>query len=367
MRNHALKTVALVACLAVAIPAHAQFKLEQADREVDPATTAAIVERIAESLLKDYIFLETAEKMAQSLRTSVAEKKYDRVTSAKELADKLTEELQDISHDKHLHVDYSAKPLPPQRPEEEEKLDPVKRQEMLAKAKARGAAEKFGFEKIERLEGNIGYILLRGFHPAEIGGEQAAAAMNEIADTDALIIDLRTNGGGAPSMVALLCSYLFGADPVHLNDLYFRSRDTTHQWWTLPFVPGTRYENKPVYVLTSQRTFSAAEEFTYNLKNLKRATIVGETTGGGAHPGKRERLHDHFAMFVPNGRAINPITKSNWEGTGVEPDVAVPADQALKTAHLAALKALIPTNEARLEQMKKSRDTLEQELQAAGK
>jgi C-terminal processing protease CtpA/Prc len=105
-------------------------------------------------------------------------------------------------------------------------------------------------------------------------------------------------------------------------------------------VPGRRYTGKEVYVLTSKRTFSGAEEFTYNLKNLKRATIVGETTGGGAHPGGTRRVTDHFAVWVPSGRAINPITKTNWEGTGVTPDIAVPADQALATAHVAALKHL---------------------------
>ncbi|MEX2114665.1 MAG: S41 family peptidase, partial [Pirellulales bacterium] len=222
-------------------------------------------------------------------------------------------------------------------------------------------------EKVERLEGNIGYIQLRGFHPAELGGKAAAEAMQAVADTDALIIDLCTNGGGAPSMVALVCSYLFGPEPVHLNDLYFRPDDRTHQWWTLPYLPGDRYVGKPVYVLTSERTFSAAEEFAYNLKNLKRATIVGETTGGGANPGGRKRLDDHFTMFLPSGRAINPITKTNWEGTGVTPDVAVPAELALKAAQLAALKAIIPEHEARLEAMRKSSQTLEHELGEAGK
>jgi C-terminal processing protease CtpA/Prc len=128
------------------------------------------------------------------------------------------------------------------------------------------------------------------------------------------------------------------APVVHLNDIYSRPDNQTHQWWTLAFVPGKRFTGKSVYVLTSKMTFSAAEEFTYNLKNLKRATIVGETTGGGAHPGGQQRVNDHFAVWVPTGRAINPITKTNWEGTGVQPDVAVSADLALKTAHLAALE-----------------------------
>src|SRR6185295_4025347 len=138
-----------------------------------------------------------------------------------------------------------------------------------------------------------------------------------------------------------LCTYFFDGRPVHLNDLYWRASDATQQFWTLSYVPGRRYVNKDVYVLTSGRTFSAAEEFSNNLKTLKRATIVGETTGGGANPGGMARLSDHFAAFVPTGRAINPITKTNWEGTGVEPDVKVPKEQALKTAYIMALNKIV--------------------------
>ncbi|MCM3872588.1 MAG: S41 family peptidase, partial [Pyrinomonadaceae bacterium] len=148
----------------------------------------------------------------------------------------------------------------------------------------------------------------------------------------------RGNGGGSPEMVALVCSYLFGAEPVHLNDLYWREGNRTDEFWTRKEVVGKRYLNKDVYVLTSKRTFSGAEEFTYNLKNLKRATIIGETTGGGAHPGGGFRINEHFSMFVPSGRAISPITKTNWEGTGVKPDIEVPSDQALLVARLTALK-----------------------------
>jgi len=144
-------------------------------------------------------------------------------------------------------------------------------------------------------------------------------------------------------MVALICSYLFGDKRVHLNDLYFRAGNTTEEFWTNPSVPGKKFLDKDVYVLTSTRTFSGAEEFSNNLKTLKRAVIVGETTGGGANPGGNVRLSEHFNAFVPTGRAINPITKTNWEGTGVEPDVKVPKEQALKTAYLMALKKSIAT------------------------
>ena len=138
-------------------------------------------------------------------------------------------------------------------------------------------------------------------------------------------------------MVALICSYLFGDKPVHLNDLYWRKGDRTEEFWTKPAVAGRKYGTKDVYILTSNRTFSGAEEFSYNMKNLKRATLIGETTGGGAHPGSFVRLSEHFGAFIPSGRAISPITKTNWEGTGVEPDIKVPKEQALKTAYIMAL------------------------------
>jgi len=212
----------------------------------------------------------------------------------------------------------------------------------MERMRAIAARVNFGFEKLERLEGNIGYLDLRGFLPAALAGETVTAAMNFLANTQAVIIDLRQNGGGEPAEVALISSYLFGSDPVHLNDLYWRPTNETHQWWTSAYVPGKRLTGKDVYILTSNRTFSAAEEFTYNLKSLKRATIIGETTGGGAHPGGPRRINDHFFVNVPSGRAINPITKTNWEGKGVEPDIKVPADKALKTAHLMALEKELP-------------------------
>jgi C-terminal processing protease CtpA/Prc len=142
-------------------------------------------------------------------------------------------------------------------------------------------------------------------------------------------------------MVALVTTYLFDQEIVHLNSLYSRHDEKTQQYWTLPYVPGSRFGGKkPVYVLTSNRTFSGAEEFTYNLKQLKRATIIGETTGGGANPGDWFSLTPHFAVFIPTGRAINPISQDNWEGGGVAPDIAVPQKEAFDVALLAALKVV---------------------------
>ena len=316
--------------------ARAQGPQDQPDLTIDATTRSSVIESALKNLNANYVFPETAKKMEQAVRERIARKEYDQLTSAKAFAAALQGHLQDVSHDKHLRVLYSAEPLPPDGDHREpDPEDQARQMEFMRTV-------NFGFEKIERLPGNIGYIDLRGFQPARFGAETVVAAMNFVANTDALIIDLRRNGGGDPAMVALISSYLFGAEPVHLNDLYFRPTDTTRQWWTLPYVPGKRYgDKKEVYVLTSNRTFSAAEEFTYNLKNLKRATIVGETTGGGAHPGGTRRINEHFAIWVPSGRAINPISKTNWEGTGVKPDVEVPADQALKVAQIAVMNKIV--------------------------
>jgi len=303
----------------------------QQDMAIDAAMRTTVVAGAIKALNDDYIFPDVAKKMEQAVRERVKRKEYDKITSAENFASTLTAHFQEVSRDKHLRVRYSHEIV---QDFGQQQASPEERERQRAWANARN----FGFEKVERLDGNIGYLELRGFMDTELAGETAAAAMSFLANTDALIIDLRRNGGGQPQMVALLSSYLFDK-PTHLNDIYFRSDNRTEEFWTRETVAGKRYgESKPVYVLTSGYTFSGAEEFSYNLKNLKRATIIGETTGGGAHPVRPYRLNDHFLIGVPFARAINPITKTNWEGTGVKPDVEAPANQALKVAQLTALK-----------------------------
>jgi C-terminal processing protease CtpA/Prc len=167
--------------------------------------------------------------------------------------------------------------------------------------------------------------------------------MSFVANADALIFDLRENHGGDPSMVDFMVSYLF-RQPTHINDLAARDDNETHQYWTLPWVPGQRFIDKPVYVLTSHGTFSGGEEFTFDLKTQKRATIVGEVTGGGAHPVRGMPAGDHFTIGVPFARPINPVTKGDWEGTGVEPDVKVSAADALAAAEKLAAEKLASTS-----------------------
>jgi C-terminal processing protease CtpA/Prc len=218
-----------------------------------------------------------------------------------------------------------------------QKLTPAQREQLHRRFTFSDA----GFVKVERLAGNVGYLRLDEFAPSEEAGPRIAAATSLLADTGALIIDLRSNGGGWPLTVSLLISYLLPAEQEqHLHDMYSRLDGTTHQYWTSIEVSGKRYRGKPVYVLTSTHTFAAAEGFAYDVQALRRATIVGEVTGGGAHPSLVEKLDTHFLLVVPDARVINTVTHTDWEGTGVKPDVTVPADRALVAA-LGSVKATI--------------------------
>jgi len=319
---------------AFALPAGAQpVAADQPDRDIDEAVRSQVIEGALAALQGAYVFPEVAARMAEAVRARRLAGEYANVSSAKALAKTLTAHLQEVSRDKHLRVLYSAEPLSETKQRGPSPEQVARRMEFMRSV-------NFGFEKAEVLPGNIGYLEMRVFASGPEAEAAADAAMGALADADALIVDLRRNGGGDPAMVARVSSYLFER-PTHLNSLYWREGDRTEEFWTTKEVAGKRFgQGKPVFVLTSRRTFSGAEEFSYNLKSLKRATIVGETTGGGAHPGGPQRIHDHFSIWVPTGRAINPVTKTNWEGTGVVPDVAVPADRALERALELAAKAV---------------------------
>jgi hypothetical protein len=299
--------------------------------KVDSAERQRVIDGVAKNLKESYVYPDLAEKMEDAIRANQKRGEYDAVTDPDAFANRLTKDLQAVSHDKHLGVNYSPVKLPPegQKPSAEEE---ARFRKMLEQTNC-------SFAKIEILPRNIGYLKFNAFPDPAICGPTAVAAMNFLAHVDGIIFDLRENGGGDPKMVAMISTYLFDK-PTHLNDLYNRKEDSTQQYWTLPYVPGTTLANTPAFVLTSKSTFSGAEEFTYNLKSLKRATIVGETTGGGAHPVWGHSIDDHFMIGIPFARAVNPITKTDWEGTGIEPDVKVEGSQALDVATKLALERI---------------------------
>lgn len=303
---------------------------------IDSTTQAQVIQNLIQNLRAYYIFPDVAERICSQLQVHFENGVYDEITEGEFLAYALTEHLRTVNHDKHLWVRWHPEPLPMHEG------SMLQNPERLQEWQQRAMLENYGVHKVERLPGNVGYIDLRYFYRTSLGsGDTVIAAMNFVANMHALIFDLRKCRGGSPGTVALFSSYLFGDEPVHLNSLYWREGDVTQQYWTLPYVPGKRFSDKPVYILISQDTFSAGEEFVFNLKTRQRAILVGETTSGGAHPGSTYRLHPHFEAFIPNGRAINPVTHDNWEGSGVVPDIHVSQEQALTTAYRTALTTII--------------------------
>jgi hypothetical protein len=300
----------------------------------DAAMRAEIIDSVSAALIQTYIFLDVAQEMERHVRQRLRDGAYDNLTTVPAFTQILMQDLRSISHDRHLRVGY----VPPEmmaRLTSEEDADDVERERAEALARS-----NYNFKKIEIMPGNVGYLRFDSFVDASLSGPTAIAAMNFLANTDALIIDLRYNGGGSPSLIQLIYSYFFD-EPTHLNSFYVRETDEWEQFWTQAHVEGPRMSDVELYVLTSRRTFSGAEEFSYNMKNLERGTLVGDTTGGGAHPVNQRLFENLFVgMGLPFGRAVNPISGTNWEGVGVIPDVAVPSEDALDHAYLLAVRKL---------------------------
>lgn len=329
-----MKLALAAGALLVSTLAFAQMPPPGPDMTIDAAQRAQVLDAVVREMHKTYVFPEVARKVDSAITEKRKRGDYDNIASARALSERVTEDVRAVTNDKHLRLRYNPAAMPkdtgPRTPTAEQEA------EMVSFFRERN----FGVERIERLPFNVGYLDLRGFAPAKAAAETIAATMTVLAHTDALIIDLRQNGGGAPDAVTNLASYLLD-QRTHLTSIYNREDNRTEQMWTSDTVKGLRYgQKKDVYILTSKRTFSAGEDFTFAMKNQKRVTIIGENTGGGAHPGGFQWLTPHFSMFVPNGRSFDPKTNTNWEGVGIAPHVSVPAADALKTAQLAILKKM---------------------------
>jgi Peptidase family S41/N-terminal domain of Peptidase_S41 in eukaryotic IRBP len=306
---------------------------ELADESVPPRE---IVQTAMAILRARYVFPERAAQAAAEIEARLAAGEYDEL-SEPELAERLTSQLYAVCADKHLRVGAHPEPRRPRpRPADRDKA----RQEM----RSIGELDNFGIHRVERLDGNVGYVDLHRVAMPQHAGASIAAAMQLVSGTYALIFDLRHNGGGSPDGVVFWCSYLFDGPGIHLNDIFEAETGETRQFWSVSYVPGSRYVDKPVYVLTSHETFSGGEDFCYTLQALGRAQLIGETTGGGAHPTGMRPLSATMAISVPFARSVNPITGTNWEGTGVVPDVPVAAADAYDVAYGMALRHVLSLN-----------------------
>ncbi|MFT5014755.1 MAG: hypothetical protein ACJAX5_002869 [Patiriisocius sp.] len=263
---------------------------QAADENISNKEKKAVIEAVSQQLEDNYVFPEIAKTMADQLKKSLSKGNYEKISNAIEFRDALTKDLVAVSKDKHIRVIFDPKGIADQQ----QAVTPEAEQQLMDQQVARRRLGNFGFNEVKILDGNIGYLDLRSFQPPSFAGDTAVAAMNFLANSDAIIIDLRQNGGGSPQMIQLISSYLFGEEPVHLNSFYSRPSDSHSQTWTLPHVLGNRYPDVPVIAT------------------------------------------DRFQVWVPTGRAINPITNTNWEGTGVSPHIAVKQALAFDTAYIKA-------------------------------
>jgi hypothetical protein len=288
--------------------------------KLDAAERHRVIQAAAANLKQHYFDRALGQKLADALLAHEASGKDNAATDGDAFATLLTRQMRAVSQDMHLEMVFSQDRLP-------SPAGPPSREEQARYRKALEENSCF-FSQVQMLPHKIGYLKLDGFADASICRQKAEAAMASLNGAEALIFDLRDNRGGMGSMIMLLAGYLFD----HPEYMYSPREAPTEESWTRSPLPGNRLADKPVYVLTSSTTWSAAECFSYDLKMLKRATLVGETTRGGAHAGVFLRIDDHFGMGIPEVRAVNPFGKADWEGVGVEPDVKVKAEDALETA-----------------------------------
>lgn len=303
---------------AAAAAASQTGSIPPAGQELDAAARRTVVETAAKLLTDGYIYPDVGRAAAMAISRKLAAGDYDALSEPDAFARRLSDDLREVTGDKHLQVSAGGG-----QPSRAGANEPPPRSEL-------------GFARVDVLDGNIGYVELTGFVPSGLFRPAADKAMRQLAETDALIIDLRGNEGGDAASVAYLASFFFDPSaPIHLNDLVWREAGTTdyrREAFRTEATP-VSYLDKPVVILTGPRTFSGGEEFAYDMKILARATLVGESTGGGANPGDTQPLHAGLSMFLPTGRAENPTTGTSWEGVGVQPDVISPPAQAFSTAY----------------------------------
>lgn len=298
----------------------------------------AAVERIADLIDKNYVYADKAAAIAAEMRGWTEDPAILRAPDRLAFASLLTERL--TMHDSHFNVRWSD----PADRGATASGPPRNFEQMMAQMRR----DNYGFDAVERLDGNIGYLRMSFFAPFDQEAKEtpaarrvAEAAMAFIQGTEAVIIDLRQNGGGAPGMVHLIFSHFLGAEPLLINKFYNRQTDQTIEFYSFDEIANERRPTVPLYVLISGRTGSAAEEFAYDVQTHGRGLIVGERSGGAANPGQLFDAGDGFSVFVSTGAAVNPVTGVNWEGVGVKPDVEAPADMAFSVAYDLALAGVL--------------------------
>lgn len=358
MNSNKTRLILAISYLLTGLPSFAQQKSADPGTVLTDQVKEELISRLASALRTKYVFEAKADSIADAMEANYKSGAYKSISHEPDFATAVSADLWQFSGDKHLRLRFSQKVIPDHTEEDPTKIPHHQKQAYANELKN----SNYGIGKLDVLAGNVGLIGFNFFCSPEFSGDTYASAINYLAHTDALIIDLRKCRGSASiDATPFLCSYFFET-PVHLYDLWWRKNNRTEQVRTYAHVPGKRYGQKPVYILTSFATFSGAEQLAYDLQALQRAKVVGAATSGGANPGGDIRLTDHFSVFMPIGTPINPITKTNWEGKGVAPDVAIAPVRALSTAHEIILVELEKqeADPSRKQQLGKLRQNLEQ-------
>ncbi len=331
-----MKTTLLVIALTVA---SILFAISTESPVMTTKMKAAVVESLDNAISTNYYFTDRIDRITSTYKKHLGSGDYKDITNPNEFAERLTMDFQEMNKDLHFHVTYNGSDgnkifMPSCNPSAKSSCN-INDIEQERK-------NNFGFKKVEILPGNVGYIKLDHFSVLNEAYQTAASAMDFVSNTNALIFDLRNNNGGSAALVQYLSTYLFDeAKPtILLNSVDMRGNKIPIQTWTLTHTPGKRMADIPIYILTSKLTGSAPEAFAFSMKTLQRATIVGETTAGAAHPVTFADLGNGFFATIPIGKISNPLTGTDWESSGVEPDVSVESKLALDTAYKMTLDSL---------------------------
>lgn len=326
-----MKIVLVAFALSFALPCSAQYGQKQPDMVISNRIRAELIDSVISRISNGYVFADKTANLEKALRKYEKEGVPGDSVSSIVFVEQINRLLFLASNDKHLQLLYSHGKLPNQ----DRKEGPLP--EFITQF---AIEHNYGFEKLEILKGNIGYINILGFFPFEEARNAAISAFRFVENTSALIVDIRQNNGGETNISNFIISYFFDQKPVNFLSTQFRKDRRLEQTWSAFYLPGTRYLNRPVFILTSNQTFSAGEAMAFVLQYFKKATIVGEVTGGGGNICDLLKLNDHFMINLPVAYPSVPGTNKNWDGTGVVPDIKISSDKALEAALSEAARLL---------------------------
>jgi hypothetical protein len=349
--RHPLVFTAAFALVAVGpADARAQTPAPSTPARIDATIRRAVVDTLAARLIRHYVDADTGMLIAARMRSRLSAGAYDTITSPGRFAEALTVDLRSINDDRHLNVTYNPEaPGATPGPQGLQMAAVLPQPTMPSGPPPAGpgadAARRTNYSlgRVDILPGNVGYFDIRGFSGAQMVIPAIKSALEYLQGTDAIIFDLRRNGGGSPFSVNIIISHFTTADTIPSLTVKNRSGNQTFTRYTFATVPGPRRPTVPLYVLTSGATASAGEDFTFVLKNMKRATIVGETTAGAGHNNANLNLGNGFNASISFTRVVDPKSGAEWERVGVTPDVKVDQAQALDVAHALALKTIAAT------------------------